>query len=82
MFQAIKDGYSLLTIYEYAKRYLENEDQIDEDFDANDSYHYCLVLVETSTGHTFGAFLSAFPQLVRGQTFVGTVESFAFMFKE
>ena len=54
---------------------------MDENFQANDGYHYCLVLIETVTGHTFGAFVSAFPVIERGQTFTGTIESFVFMFK-
>lgn len=43
-------------------------------------YHYSLILIRTQTGHTFGAFISAFPTWKNQKAFVGTQESFAFNF--
>lgn len=62
IYRADRDGYALSTIYEQAKKYVEDEAIIDDlNQEINDSYHYCLFLVQTTKGKVFGAFISAFP---------------------
>ena len=42
------------------------------------NYHYSLMIVETSDGHIFGAFITGYPMHQKGTPFVGTPESFVF----
>lgn len=45
-------------------------------------YHYCLIVIKTDKGSTFGAFVSGFPTWKNQKAFVGTQESFAFSFDD
>ena len=81
LFEAVNDGYSLQTVYDYARKHLQGEDE-DLNFLVK-MYSFCLVLIETVNGQIFGAFVTAYPlntSLSARLDFVGTIESFVFMF--
>ena len=79
VFTSANDGYNLQTLYTSAKDFLDNlEDGGPELVD----YYYSLILIHTSKGHKFGAFITAFPMHDRktAKAFVGTAASFVFSF--
>ena len=77
MFESAQDGYNLSTLYSKAKMFGVNNENGEGDLS---DYHYCLLLIHTTSEAKFGAFISAFPKFNPKSTFVGTSESFVFSF--
>lgn len=75
VFESAEDGFNLQTFYSKAKSFIEDNE--DGEGDLSD-YHYCLILIHTTSESKFGAFISAFPSFDPRNPFVGTSDSFVF----
>jgi len=64
IFKASEHGYNIKKIYEKCEEYA-------------DSYEHCIILIESTEGSIFGAYLDVIPQAKEGK-FVGSGESFVF----
>ena len=77
IFASANDGYNLSTMYNNGYNFLDESDEGGQELV---HYHYALMIIETSRDQIFGAFITGFPMHQRGTPFVGTAESFVFIF--
>lgn len=73
VFESIKDGYNIETMYNKVMEFLDEEGE-----GYYDNYHYSLWVIKTKENDIFGALITASPIASIQHTFRGTFGSFVF----